>query len=197
MYQVWFGATSKRGTDSLNAGWLMSYFARPKMSPSYSRNVSFQRLRSIKARLRAFAAVGGLRPGVLRRVRFRSRGELQAPFMGLLAVVVICGRDARAPGFAGGVQADSSLECGHLARFCFCGRDARAPRFADGVEAVSSVERGHLARICRCGRDARAPRFAGETPALPELRTGRPRSVICPRSIDGANLSYRLFSRSK
>jgi len=66
----------------------------------------------------------------------------------------------------GGVEADSFLERGHLARFCFCGRDARAPGFAGGIEADSSLERGDLARFCFCGRDARAPGLAGGTPAL-------------------------------
>gem|GEM_PF-2167988 len=68
--------------------------------------------------------------------RFRSRSEPQAPFTGLVGALVNCGRDAR------------------------------APRFADGVQADSPVERGHLARICDGGRDARAPGLPGETPAL-------------------------------
>jgi|GEM_PF-5352378 len=51
---------------------------------------------------------------------------------------------------------------------------------AGGVEADSSVDRGHLARICDGGRDARAPRFAAGTPALRAWRPGRPRFVFCP-----------------
>ena len=90
------------------------------------------------------------------------------------------GRDAHAPRFADGVQADSSVDRGHLARIRFCGRDARAPRFADRPRSVVSRRARRPRSQIRGRRSGRFLRGARASCPHSFLRAGRPRSVFCP-----------------
>ena len=128
------------------------------------------------ARLRAFAAVGGLRPGIHAGYPW-TNATARGPFTGLLAGAKHgapasgppiwergwharndqCGQDARAPQRKRPEHRPRIWEGGRPARNDQCGQDARAPQGKRPERRPQIPERGRLARHDQCGQDARAP----------------------------------------
>jgi|GEM_PF-396073 len=107
------------------------------------------------ARLRAFAAAGGLRPGIHAGYPW-TNATARGPFTGLLAGAKHGARASRPPG----------PERGRLARNDKCGQDARAPQGKRPERRPQIPERGRPARKSRSAGVPPATTNAGKMPAL-------------------------------
>jgi len=95
------------------------------------------------ARLRAFAAVGGLRPGIHAGYPW-TNATARGPLTGLLAGAKHGARASR----------PQNMERGRPARHDQCGQDARAPQGKRPERRPRICERGRLARKSRRQREA-------------------------------------------